>query len=94
MSQIRPEDIGIHSNVTVTGQAILDIDANKSDTQNLPKLVRAIECRPGGTGGNVRVIYLDGTEGTFAIEAGEMRMVGASKVFNTDTTAVGLEGIC
>lgn len=43
--------------------------------------------------GNVKVDTLYGTERVLAFAAGETRMVYATKVYQTGTTATGIEGI-
>lgn len=61
-----------------------------SDSANLPKPVRGIRATGAG---NVRIITQSGNDVVCAFAAGETRAIYATKVFSTNTTATGLEGL-
>jgi hypothetical protein len=61
-----------------------------SDTDLLPNPIRGIRVVTGGT---VKVLDAWGQEATLNFSDGETRLVSASKVFATGTTAVTLEGL-
>ena len=72
-------------------QRALDIDANKSDTVDLPQVALAIYV---GGAGNVKVVGVDGDTVTFtAPPVGSVIPFMAKRVFATGTTATLLLGL-
>lgn len=61
-----------------------------NDGADLPRPIRAIRAT---TGGVIKVVTGSGDTRTIAIEDGETRWLYITKVFATDTTADGLEGL-
>jgi hypothetical protein len=61
-----------------------------NDGANLATPVRALRATGAG---NIKIVSLLGNTRTCAFAAGETRCIGAIKVFSTDTTATGIEGL-
>ena len=76
-----------------TASALDLIPITPNDSADLATPVRAIRCKNNGTAGNVKFVSFMGNTRTTDIATGETIVVYATKVFATDTTAVGLEGL-
>jgi len=79
---------GVRSN-WVSPDVVL-IDAIESDTVDLPQPIRRIRATVAG---NVKITTIAGTDVTIAILAGETRDIAIKRVWDTGTTATGLEGM-
>lgn len=67
------------------------IPVTPDDDAPLTEAGRAFRCRPDGFAGEVHFLTNTGAERTTAIAAGETILVAVTKVFQTGTTATGLE---
>lgn len=85
-----PTDLRAQSEIP-QGEAARDVIAiSPSDATDLPYRVYAIRATGAG---NVVIDTAEGIQRTLAFAAGETRHVIADKVYATDTTATGLEGM-
>ena len=78
------------SNVNNSYPAIGVLTVTPSDTVDLTKVVRAIRANTAGT---VQITSIDGTTCLLNFWAGETRPVGATRIWATNTTATGIEGL-
>jgi hypothetical protein len=70
--------------------ALDNYDITPSDSANLPVPVRALRAN---TAGNIKLVTARGSTRTCRFAAGETRLIAATKVFQTDTTCTGIEGM-
>lgn len=84
-------NIALQGNVDRSDVGIDLVPIVPADGAELPTHARAIRCKPTGSAGSVRFIALSGQERTTDIGAGEVLQVSVIKVFQTGTTATGLE---
>lgn len=78
---------------TISAVDVINLDAEKHDVNDLSQLIRAIRCKPSGTGGAVKIRTLNGFDRVTEIASGETLMIGATRVWATGTTATLLEGL-
>jgi hypothetical protein len=71
-------------------QDVIPLDSLKSNANSLPTKCRAVRAVVAG---NVKVTTAAGHDRTFPILAGETRWIAFNKLFDTGTTATGLEGL-
>lgn len=77
----------------VTSPFVDIVPIEPSDANDLPKLARAIRCKPSGTGGALAITTFAGEVRTTEISAGETLPGFVIKVHATGTTAAGLEAL-
>ena len=67
------------------------VPVTPNDTTDLPENGRAIRCRSDGVSGTIRFVTNAGTLRNSYIAAGEMILVGVTRIHQTGTTATNLE---
>lgn len=76
-----------------TASALDLVPITPDDDADLSEIARAIRCKPTGGAGDVRFMSYNGEIRTTSIAQGEMLAVMAVRVYETGTTATGLEAI-
>lgn len=75
---------------TLTDPATGGFEITPSDSADVAHTTRAIRCAGAG---NLVVTCADGASMTYRFLAGETRAIRVKRVFSTNTTATGIEGM-